>query len=151
MLPTTENSHQKFFLVSKLQGLWLGVSGNFLKLSATYLHHICVWQWGLLLVLYWGLTNTVALSWEIHDIKIGKNCCSRKINILCSSSLRSKTFCSQKSMSCFHLPGALAADRGHKEALELVFSFSETGRTFFLTYRGCFCPLSLILPGPSPS
>lgn len=86
------------------------------------------------------------ISWEIHDPKTVKNCCSRKVNLLCSSSLRSRALCSQTSRNCLRLPGALAADRVHTVALKSVFGASEIGSSFSLTLMEHCCP-----PQPHPS
>ena len=52
-----------------------------------------------------------------HDPKTVKNCCSKKVNLLCSSSLRSRALCIQTSKNHSQLPGALPADRVYAMAL----------------------------------
>ena len=64
--------------------------------------------------------HRVRHDWEtisFNDPRIVKNYCSRKVNLLCSSSLRSRALCVQTSKNHSRLPGALSADRVYAMAL----------------------------------
>ena len=63
--------------------------------------------------------HRVRHDWEtksFNDPKTVKNCCSKKVNLLCSSSLRSRALCVQ-TKNHSQLPGALPADRVYAMAL----------------------------------